>query len=341
MITERKAYQTSYGVLRILACCLVIIHHFDATIPDAPSQRVIALVDNLTMINNGLFFMLSGKFALERFQGKILSYYYKRFVKIVLPYLIINCILNITQGYTFGEYLSRLRRGEVYNWFVYAVVGFYLVAPFFYYMFHDMSEKYKILFLLALLIYTAMNFVNGSFGGVFYTASNQFFGTISFFFLGYLVDNIRILKKYRGALIIAGIISACISSYEAAFMPGFNPNLYGLCVTRICMCIAVYVLVCWNKPNKESSGKYRKCVKFLADLTYYVYLLHAAIQEQFVVEHSYRICKNPYTRLAVGSLEVIVLSFLSAFVYQMAEKAIVACVRFMKKKCKQKYHNRA
>lgn len=332
MIFEKKTYQTSYGLLRILACCLVIIHHFDAIVSDASNQKVIALIDNLTMINNGLFFMLSGKFALEHFQGSILSYYYNRFVKIILPYLIINCILNFTQGYTFGEYILRLRSGEIYNWFVYAVAGFYLVAPFLHFMFHDMSEKYKLLFLLGLLIYTAMNFVEGSFGNVFYIASNQFFGTISFFFLGYLVDNVKILKKHKWSLIGAGIISACVSSYEAAFMPEFNPNLYGLCLTRICMCISVYVLVCWYEPAREYSEKYQKCVKYMAGLTYYVYLFHVVIQDRFAVWHSYRICKNPYVRLGIGSLEVAVLAFVFAFIYRTAEKTVVVCIHFIGEK---------
>ena len=107
MIAEKKEYQTSYGLLRLLACIMVIIHHFDGTIQDISSQKVMTIVDNLTMVNNGLFFMMSGKFALEHFSGNVLVYYRKRFGKIVVPYLIINCIISLMNGYTLTEYISR------------------------------------------------------------------------------------------------------------------------------------------------------------------------------------------------------------------------------------------
>lgn len=111
MIAERKGYQTSYGLLCILACIFVIIHHFDAVVVDTSSQKGMAVVDNLTMVNNGLFFLLSGKFALEYFDGNVTAYYRKRFVKIAVPYLVINCAINMMHGYTITEYISRLRHG--------------------------------------------------------------------------------------------------------------------------------------------------------------------------------------------------------------------------------------
>lgn len=316
MIMERKEYQTSYGLLRILACILVIIHHFDAIVLDASSQKGMAVVDNLTMVNNGLFFMLSGKFALEYFGGNVLTYYRKRFVKIVVPYLVINCIINLMQGYSITEYISRLRHGEVYDWFVYAVIGFYLAAPFFYHMFHDMKEKYKLLFLLSIIVYIVMNTANEYFGGIFYTASNPFFDTLSFFLIGYLIDNIISLKRYKWYFVGTGIVAACISIYETIYMPGVNASLYGLCITRICMCIAVYVFVCWSNPRVLQNKNIQKIVKALADLTYYVYLVHGLIQEPYAASHSYIISKNPYIRLVTGSLEIFIVSMVIAYIYE-------------------------
>lgn len=322
MIVERKGYQTSYGLLRILACIFVIIHHFDAVVVDASSQKGMAVVDNLTMVNNGLFFMLSGKFALEYFDGNVTAYYRKRFVKIVVPYLVINCAINMMHGYTITEYISSLRHGEVYDWFVYAVIGFYLAAPFFYYMFYDMKEKYKLLFLLSIVVYIVMNTVNVYFGSVFYTAANPFFDTLSFFLIGYLIDNIVSLKRYKWYFAGAGIAAACISTYEIIYLPGVNASLYGLCITRICMCAAVYVLVCWSNSRIIQDKNIQKIVKRLANLTYYVYLVHGLIQEPYAALHSYIISKNPYIRLAAGSLEIIAVSFVLAYLYERITRMI-------------------
>lgn len=221
MIVERKGYQTSYGLLRILACIFVIIHHFDAVVVDASSQKGMAVVDNLTMVNNGLFFMLSGKFALEYFDGNVTAYYSKRFVKIVVPYLVINCAINMMHGYTITEYISRLGHG-----------------------------------------------------------------------------------------------------YEKIYLPGVNASLYGLCITRICMCAAVYVLVCWSNSRIIQDKNIQKIVKRLANLTYYVYLVHGLVQEPYAALHSYIISKNPYIRLAAGSLEIIAVSFVLAYLYERITRMI-------------------
>ena len=63
-------FKTGYGIVRIFACLMVIAHHIIAAIyydeTSLPYQKVLLILDNLFMGNNGLFFMMSGKFALEK-----------------------------------------------------------------------------------------------------------------------------------------------------------------------------------------------------------------------------------------------------------------------------------
>ena len=63
------------------------------------------------------------------------------------------------------------------------------------------------------------------------------------------------------------------------------------------MCAAVYVLVCWSNSRIIQDKNIQKIVKRLANMTYYVYLVHGLVQEPYAALHSYIISKNPYIRL--------------------------------------------
>lgn len=88
------------------------------------------------------------------------------------------------------------------------------------------------------------------------------------------------------------------------------------------MCAAVYVLVCWSNSRIIQDKNIQKIVKRLANLTYYVYLVHGLIQEPYAALHSYIISKNPYIRLAAGSLEIIAVSFVLAYLYERITRMI-------------------
>ena len=87
----KKNLLVNYNLLRILAIFFVIATHMLAGvwIADAQTQPMAwhmrEIIRTVTLTSNGLFFMLSGRFILEKFDGNIPGFYWKRLVKIGIP----------------------------------------------------------------------------------------------------------------------------------------------------------------------------------------------------------------------------------------------------------------
>ena len=110
MSDSNPHFQFGYGMIRILACIMVISHHIIGALyadqTNSNYQKILLVLDNLFMVNNGLFFMMSGKFALERKVESLKEYYARRFTKIVLPFLLvafIQFVIQSTNGLTINS----------------------------------------------------------------------------------------------------------------------------------------------------------------------------------------------------------------------------------------------
>ena len=311
---REKSYQYTYGWIRILACVFVITHHccstmYAGSIPDSDKETLL-FIDNLLMVNNGLFFMLSGKFALEFFNGNISTYYKKRINKIILPFLLVIFVRKIFyEKMEINDFLHDFFHGKITDWFVYAVIGFYLVAPFFYRMVQNMSQNYRLALLLLILAYAFINSFNECYKPPFYIGTNPFIGNLSFFFIGYLLDNIEKLKSFRWVIFFLGILGACASIYQIVVLPGQNPSISGFCPSRIFMCMGIYVLIGWSK--RKTCDIVGKITVHIANLTYYIYLVHEIGQDLVFKNIPFPIT-NVYIGLLWTAFATIIVSILLA-----------------------------
>lgn len=316
-------YKYSYGIIRILACICVIIHHYINAIYfdySGINQLTLLVIDNLCMVNNSLFFMLSGKFALEYFSGSVGKYYWKRFIKIVCPFLFIRLGLYIIASNEKGigsifEFGYKLTHREIEDWFVFAVIGFYIVVPFFSKMMKSLSERMKIAFLCLLIVYLSINSFNECIDNIFYVAGNPFIGNFSFFLFGYLIDNISCLRNVnKGIYAVSGLIAAAISCAEIVFFPTWNPSIYGYCLTRFVMCVAIFICIGWQQEMRLPRVMLKK-IEIVADLTFYVYLLHGYVQEKVLgLLSKWNI--NVYVKLCITSILIFILSAMLSFIIQ-------------------------
>lgn len=277
-MSEKKDYKASYGLLRIVACITVIVHHvLSAVYGDLTKTQLPLLVDNLLMCNNGLFFMLSGKFALENYKGDIAGYYKKKITTIVIPVFILSVFYYVWyNGTGVANFLRAFMANEIveYFWFVTTLLGFYLVVPFLSVMLRKMTEKEKDVFLI--LLFAVVGITNiGEITGLDLRAEGYPFASyILFCLLGYFADNSNMKKHVKGYLVL-GVISATVSCYEC--IRQMNPSIYGICLTRIFMCIAIFYAVSVHLAH--FSKICQRPIVFLAKYTFYIYLFHGFAQE--------------------------------------------------------------
>lgn len=193
--------------LRVLACFLVILTH--STMPSNNPEHDgmwMALISLMGSPSSELFLTLSGTVLLPIKTG-VRKFYKRRFLKLVPP-LIIWSVLGVllltrTRGFPMNWALDRIIHIPVapallVYWFVYAMIGLYLLAPFISPWLKQTSKKQLELFLALWIINLIIpwiqlfvpNFIpDYSMNGNYYWMLCYFGGFLGYWLLGYYLNN--------------------------------------------------------------------------------------------------------------------------------------------------------
>lgn len=281
-----KKVLVNYNLLRILAIFFVISTHMMAGvwIADAESQpmawHVREIIRNLTLTCNGLFFMLSGRFILERFDGNIPGFYWKRFVKIGIPAFFAGFLYYVmTVGFApssvyFKDFIKAFLQARTmgYLWFVLALAGFYLAVPFLYRMFQNMGKKELWWLLACTFLYFMVQNLYQLFHLEQMLTSYPFYSWVFYCVLGYILDRLDLSPRQVYGFLAAGVLGFGISAFEEICRTGQNPALSNYAPSMILMCMAVYLLV--TRFSDPITRRLEKPINFVSRYIFFVYLFH-------------------------------------------------------------------
>ena len=268
--------KVSYHLLRILACISAsvcyIIHYFHMD-----SSAVGTVLFHVLVSYQALFFMLSGRFLLEKYNGNFVSFYWRRFYKIVFPFLIASFValvckigfsvsLGFAKDFVMGICFGNIE--EAYG-FMYGLFAFYLVVPFLSVMVKALEEKEKIALLCMLVGYFVFFDLCVVLNLRLFIVTYPFLNLIGYALMGYLIDRIRLTKKAYWRIVIAGAVAVVVSTLEKLICPDLNWALDSYCLTRALMCLAIYLLVTRKNLKHENVNK---VICVLGKATYYVAL---------------------------------------------------------------------
>ncbi len=268
--------KVSYQALRIFACisasvCYIISYfHMD-------SSAVGTVLFHVLVSYQALFFMLSGRFLMEKYDGDMAGFYWRRFYKIGIPFLVASLIalttkigfsvsLGFARDFVKGVCFGNIE--EAYS-FMYGLFVFYLVVPFLSVMVKALGEKEKHALLYLLVGYFVFFDLCVVLDLRLFIVTYPFLNFIGYALMGYLIDYIDLSKKaYRGIL-IAGGLALLVSTLEKIICPDVNWALDTYCLTRALMCLAVYLFV---TRRKFENTKINQGICAVGNLTYYVAL---------------------------------------------------------------------
>lgn len=286
----------SYQLLRIIACICACFYLIIDVLDVGGNSHGILVLKNLFVSYQPLFFMLSGRFILERYDGKLSKFYLRRFLKIVLPFLVASGIALMSRigfSVSFGfvkDYIKGIcfHTIEPSYSFMYVMFVFYLIAPFLARMVQSLSEKERRQFILLLTGYFVFFDICVIADLRLSIASYPFINMFAYALLGYLIDFISLTGKERKAICVMGVFALFVSSAEVLFMPEVNWAIDSFCLTRVLICMMVYLAVTGikfldmnevsdintnrNNPKKPSGRKTARMINVAAKSTYYVAL---------------------------------------------------------------------
>ncbi len=277
-----------YDLLRIIAMFFMIgVHSKPELYLEGTLSEKIVLAALFSC--NGLFFMLSGRFALAaKTDGpkEILSFYWKRFATLIPPFIVANFIVCATDMYLEGMpfnfvlWLKMSIRGLIgennggYLWFMYTLIVFIIIAPFLGRMLQKITDsEFSLLMLMGLLWGVFEIYINET-KYYFGYSGFVFWGWIFYFMLGYY--EYRVIEKSRNMQIfvmIAGIICFIAEVLLAQFCPEYSRNIYDLAPIYIVWVLGLYVFI-KNIAISRTPKAIQGIISSLASVSYLVYLIH-------------------------------------------------------------------
>lgn len=275
----------SFDILRIIACVMIIVMH--SPIPKENSSNLfLSSLSYFSASGIGLFFMVSGALLLP-VKTDLKFFIKRRFTKIIIPtifwslfYLCVNALF-LNQPIRLKELFSILfsAQGNSVLWFIYTLIGLYLLAPILSKWIQAASCKEIQFYLCIWLISLCFPFlkyvvlINTSNEGILY----YFSGYVGYFILGYYMKTYP--KKLSWKVLIPALIISIVVPVLCK-MRRVDVNFYDmfwyLSIFVAIQCLCWWKLICDSKKKIISKRALHYITEF-SKMTFGVYLVHIFI----------------------------------------------------------------
>ena len=295
-----KKRETELDILRLIAMLAVIWVHVGGMqsnvlpVSDSNCQWLIFLKSIMTW-EIPVYIMISGRFFLDPDRQMPFSKILKAIARLVFALIVWNVIYFvhylITDSYgdlNWKGILSQAMVGPYHFWYLYMIVGLYLITPFLRKIAKDaqLSKYFIVLFFLFAFLSKygpVLPFVGGTVETMLGNMGMHFvLGYSGYYILGYYLRKFPLFNKHEKLLYISGIVLLLLgatantfySVREGAYTERFtgytNPN-------TIVVASAIYTLFTKRIRNVKFSKTATLLISKLSEYSFGIYLIHALI----------------------------------------------------------------
>ena len=312
MTKKRIAY---FDVLRTLACLMIIIMH--SPMPNiGGNSYVLSSISMLTAPGIGLFFMVSGALLLP-VQLSQKDFLKRRLSKVIFPTLfwtLFYLAVRLFDGNIQWEELPKKilsipfsTQGHSVLWFMYTLIGLYLIAPIISPWLEKVSKR-EIEFVLGLwvvtLLFPMLNDllkVNESKTGMLY----YFTGYGGYFLLGYY------LKRYVNDLSLPVLGALFIIPIgTAVFMKAMHIDInfykwfWYLCIFAVMMAIGWFLVV-----KKYGTNCYSPIVSHFSKCSFGIYLAHVFVMRRILWRMDFIYSHGSIAQIIMTVVLTVIISY--------------------------------
>ena len=284
--------------LRCLAIFFVIVLHSIATIIvnpafyQCPSWYLCMIIDPFNRTGVPLFFMISGYLLLSSPKTEhILDFYKHNIPKLVVPLTTWSLI------YYFAEVIYTQKPIDIYDflssffdqgisfhmWFIYSLLGIYLLCPFLKRIVDNCSFK-QLMVLLGIILFptTIRPILNSVLPFDIYLFAPLMEGLIGYFLLGYLLGQMNFHKRARILVYLGGIIGygvCLLGNLSAASSQAISlPMDGGYMLNHYLLASGIFIFFRTLSTAHLSQHVWlSKLLAKLSNLTFNVYWVHVLV----------------------------------------------------------------
>lgn len=281
----------SFDLMRVLACIMIICMH-----SPMPSENAISFfnlaVGYLAAPGLCLFFVISGALLLP-VKTDTFTFLKKRLGKIVMPTVCFTFLYLILKTINGGDVdwvksicsMPFSAQGHGVLWFMYTLIGLYLVSPIISRWLEKASKREEEFYLVlwaVTMCYPLLKLVldiNDSNTGVLY----YFSGYLGYFVLGHYLNKFPetlTLNKLAAPVFIS--IIAPIACKLLHIKVDFFSLFWYLSIFVAALCVSIYVTIARYGKYLIGGGIFRKWIVLTSNLSFGIYLVHIGIMTFFL-----------------------------------------------------------
>jgi len=319
-----KEKSASLSLIRAISCFGVVLLHCayaaSAGYAESSAAYIAAMaVRNCVMCSVPLFVMVSGALLLQPEREMSLSKIFKKYVLRMLLTLLLFSLLFYLFDCALGvakkpfDALIELYSGAGWShlWYLYLMVGIYLLLPF-YRMIAKNSGRRELIYLLS--VYFVFLCLIPLIDGVTDTKAGFYICTYTvyplYFFLGYaLREKLVKINAWLSLLLVA--LGSALIVISSRYAYGYNvPNLKGLLSSYAFLPVLMQSVGLFSLISRISAGE-GKLLRFIDSNSFGVYLIHMAfLKYMFLALGFDPMAKSGLPLLLLASLAVYLLSLI-------------------------------
>lgn len=289
------------------------------------------IYDSMVRMAVPLFFMVSGVLLLNHKEEPLFVFFQKRIHKVVIPLIAWSFIYILFKKYglhqnvnIFKDMLLSLNRPEYYHlWFLYTIIGIYLVLPILKVFIKYASKHLQVYFIILwILSVSIIPFINYFTGIHIKSHMPMMAGYIGYLILGYQLAKIKITTKLFYVAILFIFISTLSTAFGTYYLSekagkyiGFFYGYFG--VSTLIQAISYFIALKYlgenllNKYFTISQG-----ITAISITSLGIYLVHPIyifiLQKIGITVFS----SNPIIMVPVVAILTFLLSFITIYIIQ-------------------------
>ncbi len=325
--------EIEFDILRILAILAVIMIHVSAPFvinyqPNSLQFTVGNIFDSISRIGVPFFVLISGTFMLDENKELSINKLSKKILKLLIILIVWSAFYALV--YNFHDFLNAFIYGHYHLWYLYFVIGLYLITPILRKFVRIENINIIYYFIILSLIFS---YIPKTLDGLFSHSnsiskfSNLFSlnfvtGLTIYYLAGWLIkyDFLKI-QKYKTFLYYACIISLILIILFTQCRTTTTFSAYDYFYNNSNILVFIYsvalFIACKNyfsKKIRNITDKTRNVLIKLSSLTFGVYLVHASILNLLISIAKHLSIHSFILEIIILYMGTIILSFIICYI---------------------------